>query len=72
MATSSGPDSDSDSDDDDKVFSKLSCAKLISTIKYLLKNVQGKTRKYNVLHNFFKELHEKEVTMNHEIENLKN
>lgn len=54
MATSSGLDSDSDSDDDDGVFSELSCAELISTIKYLLKNVQGKTRKYNVLHKFLK------------------
>jgi hypothetical protein len=53
---------------DDEVFSKLTHDDLISTIKDLLKNVHGKTNKYNVLHKLFKELRKKEVTLNQETE----
>jgi len=46
MATSSRPNSDSNiDDDDDEVFPELFRVELISTIRSVLKNVQGKTRK---------------------------
>jgi len=48
MTSSPGPNSDLDSDNDDEVFAELSRDEIISTIKYMLKNVQIKTRKYRV------------------------
>lgn len=44
METSSRPDSHFDSDIDDEVSFKLTRDELVSTVKDLLKNVQGKTK----------------------------